>query len=57
MENVKNLATHDNGNTLAVIKATMKELGYNFFKKLFRLLIMGFLKNENVFIWFVLEMI
>lgn len=30
MENVKNFATHDKGRTLAVVKATMEELGYNF---------------------------
>lgn len=30
MENVKNFATHDNGRTLDVVKATMEELGYNF---------------------------
>lgn len=30
MENVKNFATHDNGRTLAVVKATMEELGYSF---------------------------
>ena len=30
MENVKNFASHDNGKTLAVVKATMKELGYTF---------------------------
>ena len=28
MENVKNFASHDNGKTLAVVKATMEELGY-----------------------------
>ena len=33
MENVKNFATHDNGNTLAVVKATMEELGYTFYEK------------------------
>ena len=33
MENVKNFETHDNGNTLAVIKRTMEELGYTFFHK------------------------
>lgn len=33
MENVKNFATHDGGKTLAVVKATMEELGYNFFYK------------------------
>ena len=30
MENVKNFAIHDNGNTLRVVKGTMKELGYSF---------------------------
>ncbi len=33
MENVKNFATHDEGRTLAVVKATMEELGYNFYQK------------------------
>ncbi len=33
MENVKNFATHDNGNTLNVVKNTMEELGYTFFQK------------------------
>ena len=33
MENVKNFATHDNGHTLEVVKATMEELGYVFFQK------------------------
>lgn len=33
MENVKNFATHDNGHTLEVVKATMEELGYVFFHK------------------------
>ncbi|MBE6402244.1 MAG: DNA cytosine methyltransferase [Lentisphaerae bacterium] len=33
MENVKNFAMHDNGKTLQVVKATMSELGYNFFCK------------------------
>lgn len=33
MENVKNFATHDNGRTLEVVKATMEELGYTFFQK------------------------
>lgn len=32
MENVKNFASHDNGKTLAVVKATMKELGYTMFE-------------------------
>lgn len=33
MENVKNFATHDDGKTLSVVKATMEELGYTFFQK------------------------
>lgn len=33
MENVKNFATHDDGKTLAVVKATMEELGYHFYEK------------------------
>lgn len=33
MENVKNFATHDNGNTLAVVKATMEQLGYTFYER------------------------
>ena len=33
MENVKNFETHDDGKTLSVVKATMEELGYNFFYK------------------------
>lgn len=30
MENVKNFAAHDGGRTIAVVEATMKELGYTF---------------------------
>ena len=30
MENVKNFASHDGGKTMAVVKATMEELGYTF---------------------------
>ena len=33
LENVKNFATHDDGKTLAVVKATMEELGYHFYQK------------------------
>ena len=33
MENVKNFATHDGGRTLAVVQATMEELGYTFYHK------------------------
>lgn len=34
MENVKNFASHDNGHTLEVVRATMEELGYNFNNKI-----------------------
>lgn len=30
MENVKNFASHDSGNTIKVVEATMRELGYSF---------------------------
>lgn len=33
MENVKNFASHDEGRTLQVVKATMEELGYTFYYK------------------------
>ncbi len=33
MENVKNFASHDDGRTLQVVKATMEELGYTFHYK------------------------
>lgn len=33
LENVKNFASHDNGNTLRVVKKTMEDLGYTFFQK------------------------
>lgn len=33
MENVKNFASHDDGRTLSVVQATMKELGYSFYYK------------------------
>lgn len=33
MENVKNFAAHDIGNTLRVVKQTMEELGYTFYQK------------------------
>lgn len=31
LENVKNFARHDNGNTLKIVKKTLEELGYNVF--------------------------
>lgn len=33
MENVKNFAKHDSGNTLETVKTIMEELGYNFYYK------------------------
>ena len=33
LENVKNFASHDNGNTLRVVKATLEELGYDVYYK------------------------
>lgn len=33
MENVKNFVTHDNGDTLKVVRKTMEELGYTFYQK------------------------
>ena len=33
IENVKNLASHDNGNTYKTIKKTLQDSGYNFFSK------------------------
>lgn len=33
MENVKNFASHDEGRTLSVVRATMEELGYTFYQK------------------------
>lgn len=35
MENVKNFETHDYGKTLSVVSATMKQLGYRFYKKVY----------------------
>ncbi|MDD4333908.1 MAG: DNA cytosine methyltransferase [Candidatus Pacebacteria bacterium] len=34
LENVRNLASHDNGKTLQVIKKTLEDLGYNVFFKI-----------------------
>lgn len=33
LENVRNFASHDNGNTLAVVKKTLEDFGYNVFYK------------------------
>ena len=36
MENVKNFARHDNGNTLLVVRKTMEELGYDFYAQVLK---------------------
>ena len=33
LENVRNFEKHDNGNTLLTVKATLEEIGYNFFSQ------------------------
>lgn len=50
MENVKNFATHDNGQTLEVVKATMKELGYTFYQKVLNAVDFGIpQKRERIY--------
>lgn len=50
MENVKNFASHDKGNTLAVVKRTMEELGYTFFYKVLNSLDFGVpQKRERIY--------
>lgn len=50
MENVKNFASHDNGNTLAVVKRTMEELGYTFFAEVLNSLDYGVpQKRERIY--------
>ena len=51
LENVKNFATHDNGKTLAVVKATMQELGYQFYEKVLNAVNYGIpQKRERIYI-------
>ena len=50
MENVKNFATHDNGKTLAVVKSTMEELGYQFNQKVLNAVDFGIpQKRERIY--------
>ena len=50
MENVKNFASHDNGNTLEVVKATMEELGYSFNQKVLNAIDFGIpQKRERIY--------
>ncbi len=51
MENVKNFATHDNGNTLKVVKNTMEELGYTFYQKVLNAVDYGIpQKRERIYL-------
>lgn len=51
MENVKNLASHDNGKTLSVIKTIMEELGYVFHQKVLNAVDYGIpQKRERIYI-------
>lgn len=47
MENVKNFATHDEGHTMAVVKATMEELGYQFHQKVLNAVGYGVPQNRE----------
>lgn len=50
MENVKNFASHDNGNTLSVVKETMLSLGYNFYSDVLNALDFGIpQKRERIY--------
>lgn len=50
MENVKNFATHENGRTLEVVKATMEELGYSFHQKVLNAVDFGIpQKRERIY--------
>lgn len=50
MENVKNFAKHDGGNTLRVVKKTMDELGYDFYSDVLNSLHYGIpQKRERIY--------
>lgn len=51
LENVKNFASHDGGNTLRVVKATLDELGYDVFYKVLNSVDYGMpQKRERIYI-------
>src|SRR5699024_4866002 len=51
LENVRNFASHDKGNTLKVVKATMEELGYTVFYKVLNASNYGLPQNrERIYI-------
>ena len=50
MENVKNFASHDNGNTLKVVRNTMVDLGYDFYSDVLNSLDFGIpQKRERIY--------
>lgn len=50
LENVKNFATHDEGRTLSIVKATMEELGYTFHQKVLNAVDFGIpQKRERIY--------
>ena len=50
MENVKNFCSHDNGNTLKVVRNTMNELGYDFYSDVLNSLDFGIpQKRERIY--------
>ena len=50
MENVKNFASHDNGNTLKVVRNTMIDLGYDFYSDVLNSLDFGIpQKRERIY--------
>ena len=50
LENVKNFLTHDNGNTIKVVKKTLEELNYDVFYKVLNSSNYGVPKKEKGFI-------
>ncbi|MBF2056770.1 MAG: DNA (cytosine-5-)-methyltransferase [Cyanobacterium sp. T60_A2020_053] len=51
LENVKNFATHDQGNTLKVVKNSLQEIGYNVFEKVLNSSYFGVpQKRERIYI-------
>ncbi len=51
LENVKNFASHDNGNTLRVVKATLEDIGYDVYYKVLNAVDYGVpQKRERIYI-------
>lgn len=47
LENVKNLITHDGGNTFKIIRETIEKLGYHFFADIFNTANFGLAQTRN----------